>query len=131
MGETTARQENQAFERAVADAVRGASLLDRLPPWIADTLTTEQKEAIHEAWRYPEWKLHPVNVRLSIPVIKRRFYLTVVGGEEARSAERRNRERHRYPLRTVANVLFFAGAAAFFYALLLVAYAVRGALMGG
>ena len=44
-------------------------------------------------------------------------FVTVVGGEEKRDAERRAHERHNYPLRTVANVFFFIGLGTLFYML--------------
>ena len=102
-------------------------LFERLPPWVTDTLTTEQREAIHEAVSGPEWDRHQVNIRLTIPFFGRYYYLTVVCGEGRRSIERRDRERHRYPLRTAANIFFFVAAAALFYAAALVAVAVLDA----
>ncbi len=74
-----------------------------------DTLSSEQKEAIHEAVENPSWKRPPVNIRFTVPFFKSEFYVTVISGEEKRNAERRAHERHKYPLRTVANVFFFIG----------------------
>ena len=82
-----------------------------------DTLSSEQKEAIHEAVENPSWKRPPVNIRFTVPFFKSKFYVTVVGGEEKRNAERRAQERHKYPLRTVANVFFFIGLVTLFYML--------------
>ena len=50
---------------------------------------------------------HLVNVRLTIPLLFGRFYLTLVFGKERRSDERLKTERHRHPLITVGNLAFF------------------------
>jgi hypothetical protein len=94
------------MEKAMVEAIKAETVFDRMPPWIVDTLTPEQKEAVYLAIRPPEWKFHPINIRISIPLIGRRYYLTLVGGEDGRSAARRQHDRHRYPLRTAANLLF-------------------------
>lgn len=121
---------DRAFEQAVADAAKAETVFDRMPPWIVDRLTPEQKEAIYNAVKHPEWKFHPINIRLSVPVIKRRYYVTVVGGEDGRSAARRQHDSHRYPLRTAANVFFALGIAALFYMLAIVFLGLKDAFFG-
>lgn len=69
------------------------------------------------------WKRHPVDIRFSLPFLGGWFYVTVLSGPERRGAERRDRERHHYPLRTAANVFFVVGTAAAFYAAALVVLA--------
>jgi len=103
-------------------------LFARLPDWVIDTLSSEQKEAIHQAAVDPTWKHPPINIRLSVPFFGRRYFVTVVGGEGKRSAERRARERHNYPLRTAANVFFFLGLATVFYVAALIAVALYSAI---
>ncbi len=49
---------------------------------------------------------HPVNLRVSIPLPFRRVYLTIVGGQERRSPQRRRAERKRHPLATWGNLAF-------------------------
>ena len=101
----------------VAEAAQANWLFERLPEWVMDTLSNEQKEAIHEAVENPSWKRPPVNIRFTVPFFKSKFYVTVIGGEEKRNGERRAHERHNYPLRTVANVFFFIGLGTLFYML--------------
>ena len=113
----------------VVEAAQGNSLFERLPEWVMDTLSSEQKEAIHEAVENPSWKRPPVNIRFTVPFFKNKFYVTVVGGEEKRSAERRAHEKHRYPLRTAANIFFFVGIAALFYLIGIVAVAFQPSLV--
>jgi len=112
----------------VVQAVQGNWLFKRLPPWIMDTLTNDQKAAIHDAITDPSWQRHVVNIRVSLPFFKQRFYITVVGGEEKRDAGRRATERHTYPLRTIANVFFVIGAATVFYAVALIALAFQATI---
>lgn len=51
---------------------------------------------------------HAVNLRLTIPLLSARYYLTVVGGKERRSSRRRNNERRKNPLATKWNIAFLA-----------------------
>ena len=60
----------------------------------------------------PRWDRHPVNIRITIPLPFRRYYLTIVAGPERRSRERRISERKKHPLFTPGNIgiLFLAGS---------------------
>ncbi len=110
---------------SVSRTVQANWLFARLPPWIIDTLGNEQKEALHRALDDQSWDRPPLNIRVHLPWFARRYYLTIVGGEESRSAERRVHERHRYPLRTLANIFFFVGIVTVFLAIVLFAIAVN------
>ena len=75
---------------------------------------------------YSGWdSSHPVNIRLSLPLGARRYYLTIVGGGEKRGPDRRADDRHHYPLRTAANLAFFLVLAAAVYVAGLFAVAVQ------
>jgi len=92
-------------------------------------INPEQKEAIHIAASDASWNRPPINVRLRFPFFARRYYVTIVGGEERRSIERRAHERHHYPLRTMANAFFFLGVLSLFYLVSLVGLAFTSALV--
>lgn len=51
---------------------------------------------------------HPVSIRLSIPLLKRRCYVTLTAGMEQRSAQRLTEERQKHPLVKTGNVLVIA-----------------------
>lgn len=72
---------------------------------------------------------HPVDIRLSVPFLGRRFYLTIVSGGEKRDQERRARDRHHYPVRTASNVFFFIGTGAAFYAVALIIMAFASSII--
>lgn len=91
------------------------TLLDRVPPEVAETFTPEQRAALWNAAKPVSWRRHPINLRLTFPLIGVRYFVTVVGGVEKRSVERRVRERRMFPLRTAGNVLFLLGIGAAFY----------------
>jgi hypothetical protein len=56
---------------------------------------------------YKRWSnTHPVNLRLSIPLLFGRYYLTIVAGRERRSATRRARDRRLHPMLTAGNAIF-------------------------
>jgi hypothetical protein len=63
-----------------------------------------------------EVRQHAINVRFSFPLFGRRYYLVVFGGTELRNPERRARDRQRYPLLTLGNVLFLGWFVAAMYA---------------
>lgn len=50
-----------------------AGFFERLPEWVIDTLSTEQKEAIHQAVEDPAWKRSPVDIRFTIPFFGKKF----------------------------------------------------------
>ncbi len=52
---------------------------------------------------------HPVNIRLSIPLLFTRYYLTVVAGKERRHPERRENERRKHPFVTFGNLVAMLG----------------------
>jgi hypothetical protein len=91
------------------------NLLDRLPPHILGGLSVEQRSAIAAAAGQWGAKSHRVNIRVSLPLLPKRWYFTVLGGPERRTAERRESERHRNPVRTAGNMAFIFITALTFY----------------
>jgi hypothetical protein len=51
---------------------------------------------------------HPINLRLSIPLLFKRYYVTIVVGQERRCPERLTAERRKHALVTRGNLIFFA-----------------------
>ncbi len=107
----------------------GHWLLTRLPAHVAESLSAGQQQAIHQALDKSNWGNHPVNIRLSIPFFGKRFYLTIVGGSERRTADRRAQERVRHPVYTAANILFVIGIGALFYIFAAFALAIHSSLI--
>ncbi|CAN0460353.1 unnamed protein product [Discosporangium mesarthrocarpum] len=91
------------------------TFLDRLPPHILGGLSVEQRAAIAAA--SGDWKAgaHRVNLRVSVPLLPKRWYLTVLGGPERRTTARRRAERIRNPVRTAGNLAFIFVTAMTFY----------------
>ncbi len=57
----------------------------------------------------PPWESdHPINIRLTIPLLSERYYLTIVAGEEHRKSERLSGERRKHPLVTRGILVLFA-----------------------
>lgn len=94
---------------------RSQTILDRLPPDILGGLSVEQRAAIAAA--SGDWKggAHRVNLRVSMPFLPKRWYLTVLGGPERRTIARRKAERARNPVRTAGNMAFIFVTAMTFY----------------
>ena len=108
---------NRETMDALEYALQADSLFARLPAWVMDTLTAEQRDAIHQAVCDPSLRHPPINIRFSLPAFGRRYFLTIIGGAERRGTQRRAQERTKFPLRTVANFLFFLFLGALIYVL--------------
>ncbi len=108
---------NRETMDALGYALQADSLFARLPARVMDTLTAEQRDAIHQAVCDPALRHPPINIRFSLPAFGRRYFLTIIGGAERRGARRRTHEQTNFPLRTVANFLFFIFLGALIYAL--------------
>lgn len=72
----------------------------------------------------------PVNIRLSLPLLKSRFYLTVVGGRERRNRERLAVERRHNRVATGSNILFVVFGALGLYLITLGAFLTYAAMTG-
>ncbi len=82
--------------------------LESMPEEVASSFTELQLEMIEHALEGGKWRAHPVDVRLSIPVLWRRFYFVLLAGPERRSVERRKYERARRPVRVIADMILLA-----------------------
>jgi hypothetical protein len=100
----------------------------RLPERVVDSLTREQKEAIHQAIDGAAMQQPPVNVRFSLPILGRRYFLTFVAGPERRGIARREGDRRRHPLGTATNFTFFACLGILIYAIAIFGIYMHGAL---
>jgi hypothetical protein len=78
-------------------------------------VSAEQKAAIAAAAGQWNTGTHRVNLRVSLPMLPRRWYFTILGGPERRTAARRQAERTRNPVRTGGNFAFILLAAIMFY----------------
>lgn len=80
-----------------------------------DTMTGEQPLPAQDGDLAPAsgqaaWSSeHPVDVRLTIPLVFGRYYIAIVCGKERRSDQRLRVERRRHPLITAGNTAFFFG----------------------
>ncbi|MBC7906860.1 MAG: hypothetical protein H7Y60_08960 [Rhodospirillaceae bacterium] len=90
-------------------------LMDRLPADVVASFTAAQRAALWTAVKPVSWRRHPINIRLSFPVLSNRYFVTVVGGAEKRADERLYRERRMFPLRTAGNIFFLLGIGGAFY----------------
>ena len=114
---------------AVLLTAYGNWLFARLPSWVINTLSPEQMQAIHRALTDSGASRPPINIRISIPLPRRRFFLTVVCGAEKRNPERRAHERTVHPLHTIGNGFFILGLATIFYGAAVIAVAMYSAIL--
>ncbi|MEM9452476.1 MAG: hypothetical protein AAGA75_28710 [Cyanobacteria bacterium P01_E01_bin.6] len=90
-----ALQNNPAFTR----------LCKQLPPDIFATFSIDQLTALEDAITQT-WRNHPIDVRLTIPLLWQKFYVVVVAGPERRSKERLKEERDTHPIWKPSNLIF-------------------------
>lgn len=110
-----------SIDATADDSASLPDLFSRLPPHILGSLTGEQRRAIAAAADQPGWTDHRINIRLSVPFLPKRWYITIVGGPERRHKVRRYLDRRRNPVNTAGNFAFVVVAAAFFYGLAAIA----------
>ncbi|MGI9419665.1 MAG: hypothetical protein ACR2RA_17710 [Geminicoccaceae bacterium] len=53
-----------------------------------------------------DWGQHPLNLRVTLPLPFRCWYITLVAGPEKRATERLVAEREKHPLDTLPNAMF-------------------------
>jgi len=75
----------------------------------ADTAPGGQDHRFGDIKLPSAWVTHPIDIRVSIPFVHKRFYFTVVAGQERRQPDRLHRDRSTYPLVTAGNVMFSLG----------------------
>lgn len=79
-------------------------LLEGMPAEVRASLTDLQRDALVASANECGWARHPADLRLSIPLFFKRYYLVLLAGEERRSKDRLAIERKRYPIATIANL---------------------------
>ncbi len=92
--------------------------LSRVPSHIKDSLDDEQLTALADiaaAMRAAWANRHRVDIRMSVPLLFSRYYLTVLSGPEGRGRRRRGEDGKTSPFRRLANVAFIGIVAAGFY----------------
>lgn len=89
------------------DALRRDPFLEdfysKIPAGVAATFTDSQLDAIKRAYGHRTRGSHAVDLRFSIPLPFRRFYVVFLAGRERRATDRRLVDALFQPLWTVAN----------------------------
>lgn len=85
-------------------------LLANVAPQVRESFTQEQRSALADAARRCGWGRHQTDIRLSIPLLFRRYYLVLLAGQERRSDQRRHQDRTVHPVMTGGNLLFLGAA---------------------
>ena len=75
------------------------------------------------------WVSHPIDIRISVPLLHTRFYFTIVAGRERRPAHRRRTERKDFPILTFGNAFFVLGVTTVFTLMGLAVLIARSAII--
>lgn len=95
--------------RAVSSA-RGTiqdRVLGPMDPDVANSFTEAQLLELERVLSAPPSRRLPIDIRITVPFFRGRYFLTFIAGRERRSAERLKEERAKHALWTFANVCFF------------------------
>jgi hypothetical protein len=83
------------------------SIVDPRSQTLEEGSTMDESISSNDQGEAAAWAdAHPVNIRVSLPFFGKRFYLTLVAGQERRAVERLKAERAKNPLATRANIIF-------------------------
>ena len=87
--------------------IRGR-LLRSMDSEVARSFTEAQLRELERVLTMPSSRQLPIDIRMTVPLFWRRYFITILAGPERRSAERLKQERAKHPLLTVANVCSIA-----------------------
>ncbi len=80
------------------------SLLGPMDPEVARSFTGAQLRELERVLTAPASRRLPLDIRITVPFLWRRYFITFLAGSEQRSTERLKEERARHALWTFANV---------------------------
>lgn len=103
--------------------------LASMPGDVAATFSTDQHQAIAGVLRQRAWRRPKVNFRVSLPLLSRRYFLTLVAGIDKRGGARRANDRTVHPLRTLGNLLFMGAVLAALYGALAIGLLVQSSIL--
>lgn len=92
-------------------ALRGTlkdRLVGRMDPGVANSLTEAQLLELERVLSTPSRRRLPIDIRLTVPLFRHRYFLALLATPERRSAARLNEERAMREPWTVGNICFFA-----------------------
>lgn len=95
----------RAFARAVNDPFL-ERFFSRIPRHLVGSFSDDQLLAIKQAFAESTPRSHSLDLRLSLPLLMRRFYLVIIAGPERRERARRLRDRARRSPMRVINTAF-------------------------
>ena len=95
----------QAIVRSVHDPLLQRFLL-RVPQNVVSSFTDAQLAALKQALDERGSQDHKVNIRISVPLLFRRYYFVIFTGIEKRSRARRRSDARFHPIARVGNMVF-------------------------
>ena len=100
----TSRPERPQSSAAKDPSPLSARLLSGMRSDVAESFTETQLSAIERALEERSPSKPGLDLRLSIPLFRRRYFFVLFGGSDKRSPERLRRDRSAHPLWTMVNI---------------------------
>jgi len=107
-----------------------STLVDEVENVDQDLLYGDGPRSAHRADRKLIRDNHAADIRLSIPLPKFRFYISMFAGRERRAKERLAEERRRSPLITLSNLFFLLVLVAWFGGIAWIIFQAAGVGLG-
>jgi len=83
-------------------------LLGPMDPEVARSFTDAQLRELERVLIAPTSGCRPIDIRITVPFFRRRYFVTFLAGPELRSAERLKADRAKHAIVTAANICFLA-----------------------
>jgi hypothetical protein len=103
----TAQKSALNQEAPVRPGTTKDDLLEQMDPEVARSFTQAQLQEIKRVLPAPASGRLPIDIRITVPFLRRRYFITVLAGPEQRSEERLKVERAKHVLWTFTNVCCF------------------------
>jgi hypothetical protein len=101
----------------------------RIPREMAESFSDDQLLAVKQAFADQVGRAHSIDVRVSVPLLLRRYYVVFIAGPERRDRARRQRDKGARRLAKRTNIIFMIFLASVgLFSLLGVLYLVKSAL---
>ena len=104
-GDWSAQKSTLREAAPVRQATPGERLLEQMDQKVAASFTDIQVREVERILSMPSSRRFPVDIRVSLPFVWRRYFITILAGPEQRSAERLEKERADHALWTFTNIV--------------------------
>ncbi|HAU90883.1 MAG TPA: 3-phosphoshikimate 1-carboxyvinyltransferase [Alteromonas sp.] len=97
------------IKHTIRDEAAIKNLLQRLPDDVAATFTDDQLAALHVALSGRTWGKHPLDIRGTLNLWRKRYYFVVLAGKDMRELSRSQQRMGNFALAIFVTIMLFLG----------------------